>query len=180
MSNQSLTFCPLCTHPRRRELDSEITYWIDQGKAEPDILRGLAVFCADKEISLVLNEKVLSEHLKKHPLVGVIGVANVRGGGSIRLPSGEKIDVNDTKSVLRTLLVMGMANAMTHPEDITIGRLLRVAELLMRPDPHQKDDDMEELKALILGKMRQSPPPQLDTVQNPYAAPSNVGKLQET
>lgn len=178
MSNPLSSFCPVCTHPRRRELDSEIIFHIDDNKDETAILRALAVFCQEKEIQIQLNAQTLSTHLKKHPLVGVIGVANVRGGGIIKLPSGEKIDVNDTKSVLRTMLVMGMANAMEHPEDITIARTLRIAELLLRPDPNKKDDEIEELKAIILGKM-QAKPPQLDTAQNPYAAPSNVGKMSD-
>lgn len=176
MSNYPDKFCPICTHKRRRELDSEIIYHVESNKDERTILRELAVFCAEKEIQIVLDERVLATHLKSHALVGVIGVSNVRGGGVIRLPSGEKIDVNDTKSVLRTLLTYGMANALEHSEEITIAKTLRIAELLLRPDPNQKDNEMEELKAMILGRMQEKQP-KLNPAEHPYSAPTNVGKM---
>lgn len=171
--------CPICTAPQRRELDSEIIYHIGERKTEPQILRALAEFCAAREITLALDAQSLHLHMAKHPLVGVMGAGDVRGGNTIILPSGEKIDTQDTKGVLRHVFLMGIANMMADPASIGIKDTLRIAELLMRPVSHDSEVlELSEIKSLLLGKIQQKPPPQLDTAQHPYAAPPSVGKVE--
>lgn len=173
MTNQA---CPICSSKNRREIDSEIIYFLDQKATEPQMLRGLAEFCATRGITMMLTPELLQTHLRKHALVGVVGANDIRGGNIIQLPSGERIDVSDTKSVLRQVLIMGLANLLQHPEEISIKDTLRVADLLMRPDPNAKDtSERDELFGILLSKLKAAPPAQIDTTQNPYAAPSNVG-----
>jgi len=172
--------CPICTSEHRREIDSEIIYGIDQQYDENRILRLVAEFCADKGILIRLDLDALKEHLRKHPLVGLIGAKDVRGADIIRLPSGERIDMTDTKGVLRQLLVVGFANALSDPGSITVKDMLRIAELLLRPDPNDGEKgELEELRAYLLGRMREKPPTQIDLTANPYAAPSNVGSTHD-